>query len=149
MKKEKENFFLPTLIQKNIADGKTFLQTVKPFFSDKALDSDQITLINNDEIISDDENIAETFKNFFSNNVKNLNLKVDENLLNQNLEFIEELLLRAIKHYEDHPSVKGIERNVGRRNFSFSFATFTDIEQELKNLNLKKASQDRIIQQES
>ena len=51
-------------------------------------------------------------------------------------------MLRALKHYENHPSIKGIQRNVERRNFSFSFATFTDIEQQLKNLNLKKTCQD-------
>ena len=36
----------------------------------------------------------------------------------------EDPLLRAIKHYENHPSVKGIEGNVERKTFSFSFATF-------------------------
>ena len=57
---------------------------------------------------------------FFSNNVKILNLKVDECLLNQNVDLTEDPVLRALK---------GRERNVERRNFSFSFATFTDNEQ--------------------
>ena len=101
-------------------------------------------MIKNDEIISDDENIAKTFSDFFSNAVKNLHLKVDESLLNQNVDLIEDPVLRALKRYENHPSIKGIERNVERSNFSFSFATSTDIEQ-LKNLNPKKASQDMDI----
>ena len=75
------------------------------------------------------------------NVVKNLNLKVDESLLNQNVGLIEDSVLRALKRYENHPSIKRIERNVERRNFSFSFGTFTDTEQQLKNLNPKKASQ--------
>ena len=90
-------------------------------------------MINNDQIISDDENIAKTFNGFFSNVVKNLNLKVDERLLNQNVEFIEDPVLTALKRYENHPSIKGIDRNVERRNFSFIFATFTDIKKQLKN----------------
>ena len=104
-----------------------------------------ITSANNDEIISDDENIHKTLNNFFSNLVKNLNLKVDKSLLNQNLDFIEDLVLKTIKRYQNHPSIKRTERNVERRNLSFSFATFTDMDQQLKNLNLEKFSQDTDI----
>ena len=86
-------------------------------------------MINNDEIISDNEIIAKTFNDFFSKVVKNLNLNVDENLLSQNLVFIEDPVLRAIKLYGNQASIKGIERNVKRRNFPLSIATFTDIEQ--------------------
>ena len=68
--------FLLTLKQKNITGNKTFWQTVKPFSSGKTLDFDQITLINNDKIILHDENISKTLNDFFSNIVKNLNLKV-------------------------------------------------------------------------
>ena len=49
---------------------------------------------------------------YFSNVVKNLNLKVDESLLNQNLNFI--------KRYENNPGIKRTERNVERRNLSAS-----------------------------
>ena len=57
---------------------KLLRKETKNFFADLG----QITLINNDKKISDDENIAKTFNNFFLNVAKNLNLKVDENLLN-------------------------------------------------------------------
>ena len=65
-------------------------------------------------MISDDENITKTFNNFFSNVVNYLNLKGDESLLNQNVDLIEDPVLRVLKHYENHPSTKGIERNVER-----------------------------------
>ena len=55
--REKKNFFA-IFDTKNITDNKTFWQTGKPFFSDITFYSDQITLINNAEIISDDENVA-------------------------------------------------------------------------------------------
>ena len=58
-----------------------------------------------------------------------MNLNVDENLLSQNLVFIEDPVLRAIKLYGNQASIKGIERNVKRRNFPLSIATFTDIGQ--------------------
>ena len=103
MRKEKENFFA-NLDTKNITGNKTFSQTA--FFSDKTLDSDQITLINNDEIISGDENIAKTFNDFLSNVVKNLKLIVDESFLNQNLDLIEDPVMKASKLYKNHPSIK-------------------------------------------
>ena len=61
---------------------------------------------------------------YFSNVVKNLNLRVDESLPNQNLNFI--------KRYENNPGIKGTERNVERRNLTFSIATFAYIDQKLK-----------------
>ena len=125
-RKEKKIFFANLDTKNNV---NIFWQTAKLVFSDKTLDSDQITLINNDETISDDETIAKTFNDFFSKVVKNLNLNVDENLLSQNLDFIEDPVLRAIKLYGNQPSIKGIERNVKRRNFPLSIATFTDIKQ--------------------
>ena len=73
-------------------------------------------MINIDEIISDDENIAQDFASV----VKNPNLKVGKKLVNQNLNFIENFVLRAIKRYKNHP--KGTERNVKRTYFSFGFA---------------------------
>ena len=129
LRKEKKNLFAK-LHAKNITDDKTFWQTIKFCFSDKTLDSDRLALIN-DEIISDD---AKTFNEFFSNVAKSLNLKVDEMLQNQNVDLIENPVLRSLKRYENHPSVTGIERNLEGRNFSFMFAFSTGIEQQVKNL---------------
>ena len=56
-------------------------------------------------------------------------LKVDENLLNQNVDSIENSAGRAIKQYGNHPSIKGIERNVESRIFFFSFELSFCIEQ--------------------
>ena len=85
--RKKSKTFLLNLNTENITDNKIFLQTVKPVFSDKTLDSDQITLISNDEIFSDEENICKTFNDLFSNVIKNLNVIVDKRLANQNLDF--------------------------------------------------------------
>ena len=85
--RKKSKTFLLNLNTENITDNKIFLQIVKPVFSDKTLDSDQITLISNDEIFSDEENICKTFNDLFSNVIKNLNAIVDKRLANQNLDF--------------------------------------------------------------
>ena len=100
----------------------------KTFFSDKTLDSDQLTLINNDEIISADENIAKTFNEIFSN-VNNLNLKIDKSLLNQTTDLVEDPVLRALKHYENLLSIEGINEML-KEDFFFSALQLSQI---LKN----------------
>ena len=58
----------------NIADNKKFGQTVKPLFSDKINHRETINLIDNEVILSNDEEIAETFNKYFCNIAKNLSL---------------------------------------------------------------------------
>ena len=132
------------MIQK-ITDNNIVWQAVKPFFTDKTLDSDQFKFINKDEIISDDENIVKFPNDFFSNAVNSLNLKVKKSLLKQNVDLLKDLVVKALKSCEHLPSIKGIQRIVERRNITFSFATCTDIEQQLKNISAKKALQDTDI----
>ena len=96
------------MIQKILLTTKPFNQLLSLFFSDKTLDFNQITLIINDQIISDDENIAKIFNDFFSNVAKNLNLQVDESLRNQNVSLTEHPVLRALKRYENHLNRMGI-----------------------------------------
>lgn len=105
LQKDKKNVFA-NIDAKDTTDNKSSWQTVKTFFSDKTLVSDQNTLTNNDEIISHYENIAKTFNDFLSNVVKNLKLIVDESFLNQNLDLIEDPVMKASKRYENHPSIK-------------------------------------------
>ena len=57
--------YFENLDTKNITDNKKFWKTVKPFLSNKTLKSENITLIKDDEVISNPKVIAETFNNFF------------------------------------------------------------------------------------
>ena len=77
--------------------------------------------------------------------IKNQKFKLDQNELNQNMHFIGDPVIRWIRRYKNDPNITWLERIVKRRNFSFSFTAFTDIEQQLKDLNLKKVSQDTDI----
>ena len=76
--------------------------------------------------------------------IKNQKFKLDQEL-NQNMHFIRDPVIRWIRDYKNDPNITWPERIVKRRNFSFNFTAFTDIEQQLKNVNLKKASQDTDI----
>ena len=47
---------------------------MKPILSDKIVSKEQISLVENDEIISEDSKIAESLNSFFSNIVENLKI---------------------------------------------------------------------------
>ena len=49
----------------NYTDNKKFWKTVKPLFSNCGGGSQKITLIEDGEIISNDQEVAETFNTFF------------------------------------------------------------------------------------
>ena len=43
-------------------DNKQFWKTIKPFFSNKVGDKEKITLIEEEKVVSEDKEVAETFK---------------------------------------------------------------------------------------
>ena len=47
-------------------------QTIKPFLSEKTKSREKITLIENENLVSDDAEVANCLNNFFSNIVKNV-----------------------------------------------------------------------------
>ena len=56
---------------KNVTDNKTFPKTIKPFLSDKILPAERITLINNSEVVTIEQDTTNVLKTFFSNVVTN------------------------------------------------------------------------------
>ena len=73
LRKVKREYFA-NLNEKNIADNKNFWQTVKPFLSEKNKSREKITLVKNEEVISDDAEVVNALNNYFSNIVKNLKI---------------------------------------------------------------------------
>ena len=77
-------------------DNKTFWKTIKPYFTDKGINHDNITLVENKETVSDNREISETLNNFFSEVVTNLNLP-QYNDPTVNVEDIEDQVARAVE----------------------------------------------------
>ena len=73
-KKERKKFYSQLDI-KNITDNKLFWKTMKPFLSDKCTYASKISLVRNDNVISDDQELAVTFNNFFEQAVDNLGIQ--------------------------------------------------------------------------
>ena len=75
LRKTKKNFY-KALDEKQVSDSKTFWKNVKPFFSDKGVNSSKITVVEKNAIKLDEEKIAKIMNNCFNNLTKNLNLKL-------------------------------------------------------------------------
>ena len=66
---------------KDVNDNKTFRKIVKLLFSEKVNTNENITLVANNNITSSETEIAEKLNGFFSDIVKELNMKVKEDLI--------------------------------------------------------------------
>ena len=99
---------------------------------------EKITLVKNDEIISDCQPVAELFNKFFADIVKELNLVIDNEFL-VNVDHIEDPVQKAIAKYKNHPSVKAISEKHDKNTFSLRYVSLEEIKKEIENLNTKKA----------
>ena len=121
----------------NVTDNKKFWSTVKPFFSDKNTTGKNITLIDGDNIISTEKQVAETMNIFFSNAVKSLKIKgfkpddtVNEGLNDKN---------KIVSKFKNHPSIIKIKQRIEINDkFSFSSSSLNEIEDKIKDINCKK-----------
>ena len=80
--------------------NKTFWKIVKPFLSDKILSREQITLVENNEIISEDIDAAQTLNSFFSNIVTNLKIPAYADS-NSSLENVSDPIIKLILKYRE------------------------------------------------
>ena len=98
-------------------------------------------MIEDNSILENNDKIADTFNNFFTSAVSNLNIPpfVDPSV---EIDHIEDLILRIIEQYKNHPSVAAIHEKTLNKQFSFEYVPNSDIKKEILNLDVSKASQD-------
>ena len=104
LRKEKKEYFAK-LNEKDITDNRKFWHTIKPFLSDKVKSREAIILVDNENIKSNENKMANIFNDFFSYIVKNLKIpKYEcENDLHSRLSSHPDL--QAIMKYRNHPSI--------------------------------------------
>ena len=100
-------------------------------------------MIENENLVSDDAEVANCLNNFFSNIVKNLEIPkydVEDDLhLNMN----SHPTLKAVFKYKNHPSIISIRRFRHQvSNFNFSCIDKNTVLKEIRGLSTTKASQD-------
>ena len=138
MKKEKKKYF-GDLDLSNYTDNKKFWNTVKPLFLKVKGGSQRITLVEKEEVITDDKEIAETFSAFFEKAVSSLDIKINPLLLNDPGELKNPVDI-ALKKFDDHPSIRDIRENVSvAQGFSFTKVTSEDMRLKIKALNIRKS----------
>ena len=139
-KKEKRKYF-NNLDLKHLADNKTFWKTVKPFLSNKGDFHKKITLIDGEKIISEDNDVAEKFSNYFQNAVKSLEI-IENNDILTSTKGIDDPIGIAIKKYELHPSIILLKERLLSHTDSFSFSQtdLINMEEKIISLNPKKAT---------
>ena len=104
LRKTKRDYYSNLKIS-DITDNKSFWKSVKPSFTDKVNTNEQITLVENGEIITDSSQIAKTMNDFFSNVVELLEIPNDNDSITINAEGINDPIEQAIHRYSHHPSI--------------------------------------------
>ena len=98
-------------------------------------------LVENNKIISSDIEIAEKLNAFFGNRVKELKIKVKEDLL-CDVSDINDTVEKAIQKYKKHPRIQMIKETFdSNKKFSFDLVLSDTIFQEILSLDTKKATQ--------
>ena len=143
LRKEKKNFY-NSLDVSIMSDSKKFWKYIKPLFSGKSKSKSKITLIKGEEIITEEQEVAETLNNYFIDAVQNLDIKkfygVEEYKTDCNLS-AEEKIDQIINRYEFHPSILMIKSKVNvSHKFKFEDVGKDEIYDKIKSLDPKKGS---------
>ena len=128
--KTKKEYF-NSLNIKQVSDNKLFWKSVKPFFSDKASNSSKIMLVEENNIISDEEEIANIMNNYFINVTKTLNLKKQLGVGRG-----------GINEFENHISIKMIHEEYPEilpESLKFQLVPNNEVKK-IENLDTKKSS---------
>ena len=132
---------------KFVKGTKKFWKKILLLFSDKIKSKEKITLVENDEIISSDTEVAKTSQNFFRSLVKNFNIERNEIHFSKNTQ--DSPVLACIEKFSNHPSIVSIKKRMetNSNKFSFKYEEREKFLTEIHNLNSnpRKASQENDI----
>ena len=138
-RREKRNYYNNLHISL-VTDNKKFWKNVKPLFSDKLQSKNKIVLIEDETIISNDDEVAETMNEFFVSVTDSLGIKENSGYENAT-EGITDPIDEAVHKFSNHPSILKIKnhyQNAG--SFHFQKVTPDALDKEVRDLNPKKAT---------
>ena len=136
----KKDYF-EALDVKFVTGNKMFWKTVAPLFSNRSKASNKITLTENEKLIMNDQKCAEVFNNYFNSIVKELNIPINQNLLND-ASIFDDPVIAAAHMYERHPSILKIKEKVKKHDlFPFYHVNPDKMLNILQNIDSKKATQ--------
>ena len=88
-----------------MSDNRKFWEIIKPYFSNKGLNSNKLLLKEKGNLVSDEKELATIIKNFFINMMKDLGLNKDSKAKLNNLEYI-------LKAFESHPVIEKFKKAI-------------------------------------
>ena len=116
----------------------TFWKTVKPLLSEKVTKNSKINLVQDDNIISRDDQIAKKFSEYFIN-IPILNMPSNGYKCPDSSE--RNPLLKIHDKCKNHPSIKLIKAKNNSHVFKFSQIDIEEVKKYFQNLDPKKAAQ--------
>ena len=102
-----------------------FWKTISPYFVYNPKKGSKMTLVDEkDNTLPGDEKIAETFSKFYGNMIKNLNIFINSEVL-EDVSMIQDPIIAAIEKYKRHPSILKIKKQIRIENY-FDFKHIDD-----------------------
>ena len=137
LRNDKKNFY-SNLNTKIVIDNRTFWKTVKPFLSEKVTIHSKINLVEDDKIISRDDQIAKMFSEYFIS-IPILNMQSNGYKCPHSSE--QDPILKIFDKYKDHPSIKLINAKNSYKVFKFRQIDIEEVKKIFQSLDAKKAAQ--------
>ena len=97
-------------------------------------------MIEEDNIVQEDHEVAKILNDHFSNAVRALNIDIPSECKNNECTISSDPIDNIISTFSSHPSIKLINDNVVNCNFSFDIVSDCAVEKEIAALDSKKAS---------
>ena len=137
LRNEKNNIY-SNLDTKVVIDNRTFWKTVKLFLSEKVTKHSKINLVEDDKIISRDDQIAKKSTKYFIS-IPILNMPSNECKCPQSSE--QDPVLKILDKYKDHASIKLIKSKNYSQVFKFRQIDIEEVKKTFQSLDPKKAAQ--------
>ena len=141
--KAKKAHFNKTLTESNMTNKKYWV-LMRPFLTEKGGNyGTKITLKENENFITNEDALAETFNDQYVNIVEKTTGSPPVSIPNNGLDIVNtaETINLIIQHFTYHPSIKAIrENNQLIEPFHIPLAQISDIQDILKNINIKKSA---------
>ena len=140
MIRTEKRFFFNNLNVNNVSNNKKFWKTIKPSFTEKSNNLQNITLVINNKIVNDKQTLVDSFNNYFSNITDELMITNNFSYLSDS-SHINDPIFKAIHKYQNHPTIL-LLKNVIQNAEEFAFTTIDNktISLEIMKLDASKAS---------
>ena len=137
LRKKSIKLYFSKVTQNGIVTNKSFWKVIKPFLTNKGcIDGNKISIVNGDEIISDEKELVKTFNEHYANIVKRSCGVKSQNLFQEgtsaHLTDTEKIDIIE-KHYESHPRIIEIKNNL-KPSHELNISTFQTNPSEVKKL---------------